>query len=82
MQLPEDFKRETRLVMGDERFNRFMGAFDEEPPVSIRLNPRRHIPHSTFHIPHSTFHIPQSQASFGSLCCSWWKIYRSAQRIA
>ena len=37
--------------MGDERFNRFMGAFDEEPPVSIRLNPRRHIPHSTFHIP-------------------------------
>ena len=44
MQLPEDFKRETRLVMGDERFNRFMGAFDEEPPVSIRLNPRHHIP--------------------------------------
>ena len=61
MQLPEDFKRETRLVMGDERFNRFMGAFDEEPPVSIRLNPRRHIPHSTFHIPHSTFHIPQER---------------------
>ena len=51
MQLPEDFKRETRLVMGDERFNRFMGAFDEEPPVSIRLNPRHHIPHSSFHIP-------------------------------
>ena len=51
MQLPEDFKRETRLVMGDERFNRFMGAFDEEPPVSIRLNPRHLIPHSTFHIP-------------------------------
>ena len=47
--------------MGDERFNRFMGAFDEEPPVSIRLNPRRHIPHSTFHIPHSTFHIPQER---------------------
>ena len=61
MQLPEDFKRETRLVMGDERFNRFMGAFDEEPPVSIRLNPRRHITHSTFHIPHSTFHIPQER---------------------
>ena len=61
MQLPEDFKRETRLVMGDERFNRFMGAFDEEPPVSIRLNPRHHIPHSSFHIPHSTFHIPQER---------------------
>ena len=61
MQLPEDFKHETRLVMGDERFNRFMGAFDEEAPVSIRLNPRRHIPHSTFHIPHSSFHIPQER---------------------
>ena len=40
MQLPEDFIRETRLVMGEERFNRFMGAFEEEAPVSIRLNPR------------------------------------------
>ena len=39
MQLPEDFIRETRLVMGEERFNRFMGAFEEEAPVSIRLNP-------------------------------------------
>ena len=26
--------------MGDERFNRFLGAFDEEAPVSIRVNPR------------------------------------------
>jgi 16S rRNA C967 or C1407 C5-methylase (RsmB/RsmF family) len=25
--------------MGDERFNRFLGAFDEEAPVSIRVNP-------------------------------------------
>ena len=40
MTLPEDFIRETRQVMGEQRFNRFMGAFDEEPPVSIRLNPR------------------------------------------
>lgn len=39
--LPEDFIREARLLMGDERFNRFMGAFDEEAPVSIRLNPRK-----------------------------------------
>ena len=51
MQLPEDFKRETRLVMGDEHFDRFMGAFDEEAPVSIRLNPRLHTPHSTLHTP-------------------------------
>ena len=40
MTLPEDFIRETRLVMGEARFNRFLGAFDEEAPVSIRLNPR------------------------------------------
>ena len=39
MQLPTDFIRETRQVMGEERFNRFMGAFEEEAPVSIRLNP-------------------------------------------
>ena len=40
MQLPEDFIRETRLLMGEERFNRFMEAFDEEAPTSIRINPR------------------------------------------
>ena len=41
MTLPEDFIQETRLLMGEARFNRFIGAFDEEAPVSIRLNPRR-----------------------------------------
>ena len=41
IQLPEDFTRETRLLMGEERFNSFMRAFDEEPPVSIRINPRK-----------------------------------------
>ena len=39
IQLPEKFVSETRRVMGDERFNRFLGAFDEEAPVSIRVNP-------------------------------------------
>jgi 16S rRNA C967 or C1407 C5-methylase (RsmB/RsmF family) len=39
MQLPEDFIHETRLLMGEDCFNRFMGAFDEEAPVSIRINP-------------------------------------------
>ena len=38
---PEDFIRETRLVMGEERLNRFLGAFDDEAPVSIRTNPRK-----------------------------------------
>ena len=41
MQLPEDFIRETRLLMGEERFNRFMEAFNEDAPVSIRLNPHK-----------------------------------------
>lgn len=39
MKIPEDFVRQTRQVMGEERFNRFMEAFDEEAPTSIRLNP-------------------------------------------
>ena len=40
MQLPEDFIRETRQLMGAERFSRYMEAFDKEAPVSIRLNPQ------------------------------------------
>lgn len=39
MQLPEDFIHETRLLMGDERFNRFLEAFNHDAPTSIRLNP-------------------------------------------
>ena len=41
MQLPEDFVRETRQLMGEERFSRFMEAFNEDAPVSIRLNPKK-----------------------------------------
>ena len=41
MNLPEDFIRETRLLMGENRFNRFLGAFDEEAPTSIRVNRRK-----------------------------------------
>ena len=40
MQLPEDFIRETRQVMGEQRFCRFMEALNEEPPTSIRKNPK------------------------------------------
>ena len=39
MQLPEEFLRETRSVLGPERFECYLKAFEEEPPVSIRLNP-------------------------------------------
>ena len=43
--LPADFVAETRRIMGDERYNRFVGAFDEEAPTSIRVNPRIAIDH-------------------------------------
>ena len=39
--LPAEFLAETRRIMGDERFNRYLGAFDEEAPTSIRVNPIR-----------------------------------------
>jgi 16S rRNA C967 or C1407 C5-methylase (RsmB/RsmF family) len=39
MQLPAAFTEQTRLLLGDERFERYLKAFDAEPPVSIRLNP-------------------------------------------
>ncbi len=39
MQLPEEFITYTRRLMGDERFGRYLKAFDEDTPVSIRLNP-------------------------------------------
>jgi len=45
--LPEEFIRETRLVMGEERFDRYLEAFNEEAPVSIRINPRK----VAFHTP-------------------------------
>ena len=41
VKLPDDFVRETRRMMGDERFERYLKAFEEEPPVSIRLNPHK-----------------------------------------
>ena len=39
MQLPATFSDHTRQLMGTERFERFLHSFEEEPPVSIRLNP-------------------------------------------
>ena len=37
--LPPAFLDATRQLFGDERFQRYLQSFDEEPPVSIRLNP-------------------------------------------
>lgn len=39
MTLPEEFTTYTREIMGEERWTRFAEAMDEEPPVSVRLNP-------------------------------------------
>ncbi len=39
--LPEEFTAVARRTMGDERFARYLQAFDTEPPVSIRLNPKK-----------------------------------------
>ena len=40
-ELPADFTAYTRQLMGDERFERYLHSFEEETPVSIRLNPRK-----------------------------------------
>ena len=39
VQLPAAFVESTRCLLGDERFERYLRSFEEEPPVSIRLNP-------------------------------------------
>jgi 16S rRNA C967 or C1407 C5-methylase (RsmB/RsmF family) len=42
-QLPAVFTERTRLLMGDERFERYLKSFEEEVPVSIRLNPSKRL---------------------------------------
>ncbi len=39
MQLPQDFTTYTSALFGKQRWQRFMQSFDENVPVSIRLNP-------------------------------------------
>jgi 16S rRNA C967 or C1407 C5-methylase (RsmB/RsmF family) len=41
--LPADFTASTRLLMGDERFERYLQSFEEPAPVSIRLNPMKRL---------------------------------------
>ena len=40
-QLPAIFTENTRQLMGAERFERYLQSFEEDTPVSIRLNPRK-----------------------------------------
>jgi 16S rRNA C967 or C1407 C5-methylase (RsmB/RsmF family) len=67
--LPEDFIRETRQVMGEQRFNRFMGAFEEEAPVSIRINPLKvnHINHTVPWCPEGHYLEGRPQFTFDPL---------------
>ena len=39
MQLPEEFIEYTKTLFGEERWKKFVNSFNEEQPVSIRLNP-------------------------------------------
>ena len=41
MQLPDNFIQLIRPIFGEERFEHFLKALDEECPVSIRVNPLR-----------------------------------------
>ena len=40
-ELPLPFTEYTRQLMGEERFEHYMQSFEEEQPVSIRLNPKK-----------------------------------------
>ncbi len=40
-QLPAEFIEKTRQLMGEERFGRYLKSFEEDIPVSIRLNPMK-----------------------------------------
>ena len=40
-ELPAKFTEYTRQLMGEKRFERYLQSFEEEPPVSIRLNPKK-----------------------------------------
>ena len=44
VQLPAVFTEKTRQLMGEERFERYLQSFEEDTPVSIRLNPMKASP--------------------------------------
>ena len=43
MELSLDFTEYTKKLFGEERFARFMDGLDDEPVVSIRINPRKRV---------------------------------------
>ena len=41
MQLPDDFIRQTRQMMGERRWSLLEEGLLSQPPVSVRFNPRK-----------------------------------------
>ena len=41
MKLPEVFIQEAHQTMGNELFERYIASFEEDIPVSIRMNPKK-----------------------------------------
>ena len=41
MDLPMEFMTRTRQLLGENEWNLFAGALQEEPPASVRMNPRK-----------------------------------------
>ena len=41
MQLPAEFVHATEALMGRKSFERYLHSFEEDTPVSIRLNPMK-----------------------------------------
>ena len=62
--LPADFVTETRRMMGDERFRCFLGAFDEEVPTSIRVNPSRGFSHRLDSSPSHLENVPWCEEGY------------------
>ena len=53
MDLPVSFADRTRLLLGDEEYNKLADALNGEQPVSIRLNEEK-LPDSSFSLFHTS----------------------------
>ena len=62
MDLPVSFA-ETRLLLGDEEYNKLADALNGEQPVSIRLNEEK-LPDSSFSLSTSSGRVPWSSTDF------------------
>ena len=64
MDLPVSFADRTRLLLGDEEYNKLADTLNGEQPVSIRLNEEK-LPDSSFSLFHTSFgRVPWSSTGF------------------